>query len=132
MTNKYINYPVGTCFKEDYCEDGETKVCYYLVGEYPIYCNDYDCPAIRPWKFNVNECTIASDEEKKEFIEALKKNHLIWNDETGKLEHEFEEITLSVKVKVKPGTDINWLLEKLNDPHNEKPWYIYERTYEDF
>ena len=128
MTNEYINYPVGTVFKEIY----EGKPCYYIVGEYFVYCNCYDNPQIRPWKFDSSECTIASDEEKKEFIEALKKNNLIWNEETGKVEREFEEITLSVKVKVKPGTDINKLLERLNDPHNELPWYLYDRTYEDF
>lgn len=128
MTNEYINYPVGTVFKEIY----EGKPCYYIVGEYFIYCNAYDFPQIRPWKFDSSECTIASDGEKKEFIEALKKNHLIWNEETGKVEREFEEITLSVKVKIKPGTDINKLLERLNDPHNELPWYLYDRTYEDF
>ena len=128
MTNEYINYPVGTVFKEIY----EGKPCYYIVGEYFVYCNCYDSPQIRPWKFNPSECIIASDEEKKEFIEALKKNHLIWNEETGKVEREFEEITLSVKVKVKPGTDINKLLERLNDPNNELPWYLYDRTYEDF
>ena len=129
MTNEYINYPVGTVFKEEYSKN---EYCYYIVGEYFIYCNNYDGPQIRPWKFDPSECTIASNEEKNEFIEALKKNHLIWNKETGKLEREFEEITLSVKVKVQPGTDIDKLLERLNDPHNELPWYIYERTYEDF
>lgn len=128
MTNENINYPVGTVFKEIY----EGKPYYYIVGDYYIYCNSWDSLHIRPWKFNVNECTIASDEEKKEFIEAFKKNHLIWDEETGKVEREFEEITLSVKVKVKPGTDINKLLERLNDPHNELPWYLYDRTYEDF
>ena len=129
MTNEYINYPVGTVFKEEYADH---HACYYIVGEYFVYCNDYDCPQIRPWKFDPSECTIASDEEKKEFIEALKKNHLIWNEETGGLGREFEELTLSVKVKVKPGTDINELLERLNDPHNELPWYLYSRTYENF
>ena len=129
MTNEYINYPVGTCFKEVY----EGKPCYYIVGEYFVYCNDYDCPQIRPWKFNPSECTIIiSNEEKKELIEAFKKNHLIWNEEIGKIEREFEEITLSVKVKVKPGTDINKLLERLNDSHNKLPWYLYDRTYENF
>ena len=132
MTNEYINYPVGTVFKEEYYEDISHHVCYYIVGEYFVYCNYYDCPQIRPWKFNPSECTLASDSEKVAFIEALKKNHLIWDEETGKVEREYEEITLNVKVKVKPGTDINKLLENLNDPHNELPWYLYGRTYEDF
>ena len=128
MTNEYINYPVGTVFKEIY----EGKPCYYIVGEYFVYYNCYDSPQIRPWKFDTSICTIAPEDEKKEFIEALKKNHLIWNEETGKVEREFEEITLSVKVKVEPGMDINKLLERLNDPHNPKPWYIHEIKYEDF
>ena len=132
MTNEYINYPVGTVLKEEYYEYMSHHVCYYIVGEYFIYCNDYNSPTIRPWKFDTSMCTIASEDEKKEFIEALKKNHLIWDEETGKVEREYEEITLNVKVKVKPGTDINKLLENLNDPHNELPWYLYGRTYEDF
>lgn len=130
--NEYINYPVGTVLREDYYEDGEPHVCYYIVGEYFIYCKDYDCPAIRPWKFNPSECTVASEDEKNKFIEALKNKHLIWNDKLGSVEKEYEEITLSVKVKVEPGMDINKLLEKLNDPHNSKPWYIHEIKYEDF
>lgn len=128
MTNEYINYPVGTVFKEIYAG----KPWYYIVGEYFIYCNDYDCPQIRPWKFNPDKCELASDSEKIAFVEALKKNHLIWCERTGKLEREYEEITLNVKVKVQPGTDINKLIEKLNDPNNELPWYLYDRTYEKF
>lgn len=128
MMNEMLDYSIGTVLKEMY----EGKPYFYIVGEYFIYCNDYDCPQIRPWKFDTSECIVASDDEKKDFIETLKKNHLIWNEETGKLELEFEEITLSVKVKVKPGTDINKLLERLNDPHNERPWYLYDRKYENF
>jgi len=127
MTNEYINYQVGTCFKEIY----EGKPCYYIVGEYFIYCNDYDSPQIRPWKFDVNECTIASEEEKKQFIKDLKKNHLIWNEETGKIERKYEERTLSVKVQVKPDTDINKLLEILNN-EVKKPFRIYEIKFENF
>lgn len=128
MLNEYINYPIGTCFKEVY----EDRPCYYIVGEYFVYCNDYDSPQIRPWKFDTSRCTLASDSEKIDFIEKLKNNHLIWCEGTGKLEREYEEITLSVKVKVEPGTDINKLLERLNDPHNELPWYIHEIKYENF
>lgn len=126
MTNEYINYSVGTVFKEIY----EGKPCYYIVGEYFIYCNDYDYPQIRPWKFNPSECTIASDGEKKEFIEALKKNHLIWNEETGKVEREFEEITLNVKVKVRPGMSIDKVLETLNFEKNSNPCDIWDWKFE--
>ena len=132
MTNEYINYPVGTVFKEEYYENMSNHVCYYIVGEYFIYCNSFHNPQIRPWKFDSSECTIASDEEKKEFIEALKKNHLIWNEETGKLEREYEEITLSVKVKVRPGTDIHNLIETLNLEKLENPFGIYDMKFEDF
>ena len=132
MENEYINYTVGTVLKEEYYEDMSQHTCYYIVGEYFIYCNDYDCPQIRPHKFDDSYCVIASEDEKKEFIKKLKNNHLIWNEETGKVEREYEEVTLSVKLKVRPGKDINWLLEKLNNPHNELPWYIYDRHYEDF
>ena len=135
MTNEYIDhpvgptgYPVGTVLKEN----SDNSICYYIVGEYFVYCKDYYYPAIRPWKFDTSKCTIADEDEKKEFIETLKKNHLIWDEETGKVEREYEEITLSVKVKVQPGMDIDKLLERLNDPHNEHPWYIHEIKYEDF
>ena len=127
MTNEYINYPVVTCFKEVW----EGKPCYYIVGEYFVYCNDYDCPQIRPWKFNPSECTIViSTEEKRELIEAFKKNHLIWNEETGKVEREFDEVTLNVKVKVRPGMDINKLLEILNYEKNTKPYDIWDWKFE--
>ena len=126
MTNENINYPVGTVFKEIY----EGKPYYYIVGDYYIYCNSWDSLHIRPWKFNVNECTIASEDEKKEFIEALKKNHLIWDEETGKVEREFEEITLNVKVKVRPGTSIDKVLETLNFEKNSKPYDIWDWKFE--
>lgn len=125
MTNEYINFPIGTCFKEIH----EDKSYYYLVGKSFIYCNDYHCPQIRPWKFNVDECTIASEEEKNQFIEDLKKNYLIWDEETGKVEREFEDVTLNVKIRVKPGIDINKLLEILNN-EVEKPFKIYGMKFE--
>lgn len=124
--NPYIGYPVGTCFKEIY--NGEP--CFYLLGEYYVYQNFYEGAEIRPWKIDVSQFTIASEDEKKQFIEDLKKNNLIWDEKTGKLEREFEEITLNVKVKVKPGTDINKILEKLNDKHYESPYGIYEMEFE--
>ena len=127
MMNEYIDYPIGICLKEIY----NGKSYYYLVGKSFIYCNDYDCPQIRPWKFDVDECTIASEEEKKQFIEDLKRNNLIWNEKTGKVERKYEERTLSVKVQVEPGTDINKLLEILNNKV-EKPFRIYEMKFENF
>ena len=127
MMNDYINYSVGTCFKEIY--DG--KSYYYLVGKSFIYCNNYDNPQIRPWKFNVDECIIASEDEKNQFIKDLKKNHLIWNEESGNLEREYEEIKLSVKIKTKPGIDINKLIEILN-LKVENPFGVYNMKFEDF
>ena len=130
--NKYINYPVGTVFKEEYDEDGHTLNCYYIVGEYFIYCNSFDSLQIRPWKFDTSLCTIASEDEKKNFIETLKKNHLIWNEKTGLVDREFEEVTLSVKVKIKPGMDIDKLLKILNYEKNLKPYDIFDWKFEDF
>lgn len=124
--NDFIGYPVGTCFKEIY----EGMPYFYIVGAYFIYCNDFHNPQIRPYKIDISEFTIASEEEKNQFIEDLKKNHLIWNNETGKLEREYEEITLSVKVKVKPGTDIHKLIETLN-LEVENPFGVYNMKFED-
>jgi len=125
-SNPYIDYPVGTCFKEVY--DGITY--FYLLGEYYLYRNSFEDPELRPWKVDMTDFSIASEDEKKQFIEDLKENNLIWDEETGKLEREFEEMTLNVKVKVKPGTDINKILEKLNDEHYESPYGIYEMKFE--
>jgi len=127
MNNEYINFPVGTCFKEIY----EGKPYFYIVGEYFIYCNDFHNPQIRPWKFDISEFTIADEDEKNQFIEDLKKNHLIWNEDTGKLEREFEEIRLSVKIKVKPGMDIDKLIETLN-LKVENPFGVYNMKFENF
>lgn len=102
MINEYLTDPieVGTVLKETY----PNEIAYYIVGKYFIYCNDYDFPQIRPHKFIFDEhISIASESEKKNFIEDLKKNHLIWNKETGELEREYDEFTLNVKVKTKPG-----------------------------
>ena len=125
--NEYINQPIGTVFKETY-EDG---VCYYIVGNYFVYCNDYYCPQIRPWKFDTSLCEIASEDEKTKFIEALKNNHLIWNNKTGKVEREYEEVTLSVKVKVRPGMNMEELLDTLNK-NIGNPVGVYEMKFEDF
>lgn len=127
MKSEYLNYPVGTVLKET-CKN---KVFYYIVGEYFIYANDYNDPQIRPHKFYFYEdITVANEDEKKRFIKDLKKNHLIWHEETGKLEREFEEVSLNVKVKVKPGTDIDKLLEKLNLDIERIPYYIYNMKFE--
>lgn len=126
MKSEYLDYPVGTVLKETL----PNVVCYYIVGKYFIYCNDYDCPQIRPHKFYFYEnITVADEDEKNQFIEDLKKNHLIWDEKTGKLEREFEEVSLNVKVKVKPGTNINKLLEKLNI-EVENPYYVYNMKFE--
>ena len=125
MMNEILDYSIGTVLKETY-EDG---VCYYIVGEYFIYCNDYHCPQIRPWKFDDSNCRIATEEEKNQFIEDLKKNHLIWNEETGKVIREYEEITINCKVKVRPGTDINDLITKLN-MQMTSPYFIYGMKFE--
>ena len=109
-SNLYIDYPVGTCFKEIY--DGEP--CFYLLGEYYVYQNFYEGAEIRPWKVDMTDFSIASEDEKKQFIEDLKENNLIWDEETGHLSKMFEEVTLKVKVKVKPGTDLQKLVEILN------------------
>lgn len=125
MMSEYLNYPVGTVLKETY----EGKNYYYIVGEYFVYANDYTSPQIRPYKFDGDFTIVTDEDEKNQFIEDLKKNHLIWDEETGKLEREFEEVSLNVKVKVKPGTDINELIEKLN-LEVENPYYVYNMKFE--
>ena len=125
MMSEYLNYPVGTVLKETY--EGENY--YYIVGEYFVYANDYTSPQIRPYKFDGDFTIVTDEDEKNQFIEDLKKNHLIWDEETGKLEREFEEVSLNVKVKVKPGTDINELIKKLN-LEVENPYYVYNMKFE--
>lgn len=111
MKNEYLDFEVGTVLKETY----PNEVFYYIVGEYFIYCNDYDFPQIRPYKFILDEhISVANEDEKNQFIKDLKKNHLIWNKEIGKLRREFEEFNLSVKVQANDGTNINELIDKLN------------------
>lgn len=114
MVNEYLEnqMEVGTVLKETY-PDG---IAYYIVGEYFIYCNDYDFSQIRPHKFVFDEhISIASEDEKKKFIKDLKKNHLIWNEETGKVEREFEEFTLAVHVRVKSGMTKEDTINMLNN-----------------
>lgn len=100
MVNEYIDKPleVGTVLKEDF--DGEIN--YYIVGEYFVFSNDYDYPEIRPYKFNFNKyISIASENEKKDFIEALRKNHLIWDEEKGTLHREFNDFTIKLKIQAR-------------------------------
>ena len=93
MINKYLNIEVGTVLKDIY-NDG---IDYYLVGPYFVYCNDYNWPYIRPYKFIKSDNTcIASAEEKEQFIKDLKDNHLIIN-EKGELVHE-EHNTISINI----------------------------------
>lgn len=117
INNYYLDNPieVGTVLKETY----PNEIAYYIVGGYFIYCNDYEFPQIRPHKFVFDEhISIASEDEKKKFIEDLKKNHLIWNEETGKLEREFEEFTLTVHVRAKSGMTLEDTINKLNKIYN--------------
>ena len=51
MKNEYVNFEIGTVLKETY----PNEIFYYIVGEYFIYCNDYDFPQIRPHKFVFDE-----------------------------------------------------------------------------
>ena len=124
MENPEINYPVGTIFKEV----GENYTEYYIVGEYFVYCNDYHSPQIRPWKFNTEGLVIAND-EKDECIKSFKDNHLIWDEHLGIVEREYEEITLSVKVQVKPNTDVDNLIERLNLELGT-PYDVYNMNFE--
>ncbi len=136
MKNEYLEKPleVGTVLKETWYDSltGKEKDYYYIVGEYFIYNSDYDNPQIRPHKFSFNEhITIASEEEKKQFFDVLKKEHLIWDEISGKVSREYEKIRLSVELKVKPETDVNELIEKLNS-ELEKPYKVYSMSFEDF
>ena len=136
MINEYLETPmeVGTVLK--YTSDSlfPNEIDYYIVGKYFIYCNDYNFPEIRPHKFVFDEhISIASEDEKKKFIEDLKKNHLIWNEKNGKLEREYEEITLSVKVRTKQGMSIKDVIHILNNLNkfNDRD-EIKKVTFEDF
>lgn len=124
MENSEIGYPIGTIFKEV----GENYTAYYIVGDYFVYCNDYHSPQIRPWKFNTKGLIIANDEKDK-CIEQFKSNHLIWNEQLHIMEREYEEVTLSVKMKVKPSTDVDKLIERLN-AELEKPYGVYDMKFE--
>lgn len=131
MVNDYLtekNLEVGTVLKATY-EDG---IEYYIVGRVFIYCNDYNYPQIRPHKFIFDDhISIASEEEKKKFIEDLKKNHLIWDEEAGTLKRECDKVRLSVELEVAPNTDINELIDRLNVQVNN-PTGVFNMKFEDF
>lgn len=131
MINDYINeknLEVGTVLKATY-EDG---IDYYIVGRIFIYCNDYNFPQIRPHKFVFDDhVSIASEEEKKKFIEDLKNNHLIWDEEAGSLNREYDKVRLSVELEVTPNTDINELIDRLNVQVNN-PTGVFNMKFEDF
>ena len=136
MKNEYLENPleVGTVLKEE-LPTGGTE--YYIVGDYFIYANDYDFPKIRPHKFIFDACiTVASEEEKEAFVETLRKNHLIWDEGTGKVTREYEKLRLSVMLKLKPGIDKEELIRKLNTELESavKPFFgdVYEAKLEDF
>ena len=98
MINDYLSkpYEAGTVLKES----TEFKDYYYLVGPYFIYCNHYDDPYIRPHKFLFNEnVTVATEEEKKAFLEDLRKNHLIVTEEF-EVEKEFTDYTVTIRSKL--------------------------------
>lgn len=131
MVNDYLtekNLEVGTVLKATY-EDG---IEYYIVGRVFIYCNDYNFPQIRPHKFVFDDhISLASKEEKKRFIEDLKKNHLIWDEEAGSLNREYDKVRLSVVLEVKPNMDINELIERLNVEVNN-PTGVFNMKFENF
>lgn len=114
MLNEYIDKPleIGTVLKEDF--DGEIN--YYIVGEYFVFSNDYDYPDIRPYKFNFNKyISIASEDEKHEFIEALRKNHLIWDEEKGTLHREFNDFTINLKIQAERGKSKDEIITELKN-----------------
>lgn len=122
IVNEYLDRPlkVGTVLKETY----EDSTSFYLVGPYFVYTNDYDYPQIRPHKFIFDDhISIASEDEKKLFIEILKKNHLIV-DENYEVKREFETYRLSAKVKVKSNISKEELIKKLNEIYSSSEFDI--------
>ena len=122
MINEYLDKPleIGTVLKETY----EDETAFYLVGPYFIYTNDYDYPQIRPHKFIFDDhISIASENEKKLFIEMLKKNHLIVN-ENYEVKREFEIYNLTAKVTVKSNISKEELIKKLNEIYSTSEFEI--------
>ena len=122
MINEYLNKPleVGTVLKETY----DDSTSFYLVGPYFVYTNDYNYPQIRPHKFIFDDhISIASEDEKKLFIEMLKKNHLIV-DENYEVKREFEIYNLTAKVTVKSNISKEELIKKLNKIYSSNEFDI--------
>lgn len=122
MINEYLDKPleVGTVLKETY----DDSTSFYLVGPYFVYTNDYHFPQIRPHKFIFDDhISIASEDEKKLFIEMLKKNHLIV-DENYEVKREFEIYNLTAKVTVKSNISKEELIKKLNEIYSTSEFEI--------
>ena len=122
IINEYLDKPleVGTVLKETYND----STSFYLVGPYFVYTNDYYFPQIRPHKFIFDDhISIASEDEKKSFIETLKKNHLIVN-ENYEIKREFEIYNLTAKVKVKSNISKEELIKKLNEIYSTSEFEI--------
>jgi uncharacterized pyridoxamine 5'-phosphate oxidase family protein len=113
IINEYLDKPLEVCTVLKEICNGATY--FYLVGPYFVYTNDYNFPQIRPHKFIFDDhISIASEDEKKLFIEMLKKNHLIVN-ENYEVKREFEIYNLTAKVKVKSNISKEELINKLNE-----------------
>lgn len=125
--NEWLKIPqeVGTVLKETFMGTD----CYYLVGPYFVYSNDYDNYQIRPHKFYFdNNVEVATEEEKKNFIEELRHNHLIYNEETKLVNREYETHELKVTISAKPGIDVEDLIQHLN-LKLENPMDIYNMKF---
>ena len=127
--NEWLEVPqeVGSVLKE-IC--GDNEVYYYLVGPFFVYSNDYDFFRIRPYKFCFdNKIEVATEEERKNFIEELRKNHLIYDEETKLVNREYEDHVLKVTISAKPGMNIEDIIQILNSKL-ENPLDIYNMKFE--
>lgn len=122
MINEYLDksLEVGTVLKETY----DDSTSFYLIGPYFVYTNDYNYPQIRPHKFIFDDhISIASEDEKKLFIEMLRKNHLIV-DENYEVKREFEIYNLTAKITVKSNISKEELIKKLNEIYSTSEFEI--------
>lgn len=127
--NEWLEVPqeVGSVLKE-IC--GDNEVYYYLVGPFFVYTNDYDFFQIRPYKFCFdNKIEVATEEERKNFIEELRKNHLIYDEETKLVNREYEDHVFKVTISAKPGMNIEDIIQNLNSKL-ENPLDIYNMKFE--
>lgn len=125
--NEWLEVPqeVGTVLKETFMGTDY----FYLVGPYFVYTNDYDFYQIRPHKFDFyNKVEVATEEERKNFIEELRKNHLIYDEETKLVNREYETHELKVTISAKPGIDVEDLIQHLN-LKLENPMDIYNMKF---